>query len=407
MQFFRNVDIVKRYKVDESTVRKWIRGAREGKLDLALHVEGSRTYIANTTRNTTLIADLIQERRKFRNSKAAKVVRPRPEFYKIYTQSQIYELLTNLELHHEIPRQYNYFDGGAMSWDEYAQRLANEDAPNVMNRTINLLEISQSFLDYLVSGYRRVNIVDLGVGNALPVKAFLSRLLERGILGRYIALDISAEMLEIARRNIKSWFDNQVVFEGYEMDISRERFTNILAEEYLKPDADETINLVLLLGGTPYNFRNPDGVLQCIHDSMGAKDYLVHTMKLDTEVTRQYFDFNANRAKSPLPPIHRFVIDILNIDPSLYELELGFDEVRKQRYERIRFTTALTIEFEFDEGRRAVSFSKGESVLVWRSWQQTVKDLTRQFDRNDFYILTAVQTVDMEYVLTVSRAKED
>ena len=88
--------------------------------------------------------------------------------------------------------------------------------------------------------------------------------------------------------------------------------------------------------------------------------------------------------------------------PSFEFLPVMYDEERRQRYERIVFTTALTVEFEFDQGRRSVHYSKGESVLVWRSWQQTFKDVTQQLDRNGFHMLNASQTTEKDYVLTVS-----
>ena len=184
MQYFRNFEIVKEHRVDESTVRKWIRNAKSGKLDLTLHEQGDRTYIANTAKNVAAIKDLVEAHRKFRNTKAAKVVTPRPEFFKLYTQAQIYDMATNLELHHEIPRQYNYFNGGADSWDKYAQQMIIEEAPNVINSTVKLLDMNDSYIDELLNNYKRVNVVDIGVGNALPVKDFLTKIVERGALGR-------------------------------------------------------------------------------------------------------------------------------------------------------------------------------------------------------------------------------
>ena len=407
MLYFRNVDVVKEYGVDESTVRYWINRVRKGKLDLVLHEQDGRYYIANTEKNKATIKGLVEAHKKFRNSKSVKVVTPSVEFYSLYNEVQIYDILTNLELHHEIPRQYNYFDGGSESWDSYAQRLASEETPNIINRTIRLLAESESYLNSLLSDYKRVNIVDIGVGNALPVKAFLAYLLKRGGLGRYIAIDISGEMLEIARRNIKEWFGDKVSFEGYEMDISRDWFSNILAEEYIKKDAQDTVNLVLLLGGTSSNFRDPDDTFKAIRNNMGVNDFLIYTGKLDTDTTRRYFDFNINPGRPVLPPIHRLVIDLLNIDESMYDLELGYDAELRQRYERIRLKMGLTIKFEFEQGEREVNFNKGETILVWRSWQQTVTDVAQQFDRNGFYILHSSQTKDQEYIITMSRVKAD
>jgi hypothetical protein len=55
-------------------------------------------------------------------------------------------------------------------------------------------------------------------------------------------------MIDIARRNIEQWFKGAVPFEGLELDITHERFGNILAGDYLKKGDPKTANLVLFLG---------------------------------------------------------------------------------------------------------------------------------------------------------------
>jgi transposase-like protein len=76
MKYFRNVDIASEFLVDESTVRKWIRDAKQGKLDLILSEENGKLRVANTTRNREIMQGLVKSRRKFRNSKAAEVSTP-------------------------------------------------------------------------------------------------------------------------------------------------------------------------------------------------------------------------------------------------------------------------------------------------------------------------------------------
>jgi uncharacterized SAM-dependent methyltransferase len=405
MLYFKNSDLAKKYVVSDRTVHNWIVEAEAGKLELVLHRVGGRTYVANTAANIRIIERLIEERRKYRNTRSVKEIAPRPEFYKLFTQAQIYDITTNLQLHHEIPREYNYFDDGAGNWDEYAKRLAAEDSPNTLNSTIGLLKKNQAYIDDLIGRYKRVNVVDIGVGNALPVRDLLSHLLERGVLGRYIALDISREMLNIAERNIKEWFDGQVHYEGLELDINHELFSNMLAESYIGDDAEETVNLVLFLGGTLCNLRKPDGVLRVIHDSMGWKDILVHTDKLDTEASRRYFDFNSKPGKSTLAPNHRFIFDLLNIDESFYEVEMGFDEAKRNRYIRVRLKVSLIINFEFEEGRRRLELNKGQTILLWRHWEMTPRGVADDFERNDFHMLHMSQTEDEEYILTISRVE--
>lgn len=76
MKYFRNIDVASQFLVNESTVRKWIRDSKQGKLDLILSEENGKLRIANTTRNTEIMKGLAESRRKFRNSKAATVETP-------------------------------------------------------------------------------------------------------------------------------------------------------------------------------------------------------------------------------------------------------------------------------------------------------------------------------------------
>lgn len=407
MLHFTNQELAKTYHVSVRTIRNWIESARFGKLDLTLHTKGERTYVANTSRNIEIMKALSEKGKKFRPMRAYKVVSPRPEFYEYYTSAQIYDMITNLEIHHEIPRQYNYFDGGAESWDEYTDRLVAEDSPNVINATIRLLESNKGYIDGLLKKYDQVNVIDVGVGNASPVKKFLEHLISQNKMGRYIGLDISPTMLDIASRNIKTWFGDKINFERHEIDINYDRFTHLLAEEHIKKDSARTVNLILLLGGTLCNMRSPEGAFRVIHDSMGKDDLLIYSQKLDSATTRQYFDFNVHPEEPTLAPIHGFIVDMMNIDSTMYDLELGYDEERRERFERIRFKLAVTIKFEFDGGECLIDLNKNDAILIWRSKQQTVTEVINQFAANDFYPLHSSQTSDQEYLLAISRIARD
>ncbi len=408
MTYFKNVELADRYNISEATVRNWVKMTREGKLELALVQEKGRYYVANTPRNLPLIERLVVDNKKYRNSRSAKVVKPRPQFYKLFSQTQVYDIARNLEIHHEIPRQYNYFDGGADEWDHYVQHLAHEKEPNLLNRTTELIAENQSYLDKRLARYRYVNVVDIGAGNALPVKELLGHLLQQGLLARYIAIDLSTQMLSIAERNIKKWFGNKVTFEGYPLDITYVRFADILAKDYLRSGASDTANLVLFLGGTPHNFRNPDDAFRAINESMNPNDLLIYTHKLETgDVRPEWFDHDVKAKKSTLAPRHRLVFDLLNIDESFYDVEVGFDKDTRQRYARTRLKVALTLKFDFVDGERILEFEKGDTILLWRLWQMLSSDVMDQFERNGFYVLHASQSEDHKYILAVAEVKRN
>lgn len=406
MTYFKNVELASKYNISESTVRNWVKMAKQGKLSLVLSDENGRSYVANLPSNMPIIERLVAENKKYRNSLSARTVKPSAEFYKVFAEHHIYDIVRNLEIRHEIPLQYNYFDGGAIEWDGYTSRLASEDVPNMLNCTRGLLADSQSYFDARLAKYKHVNIVDIGVGNALPVKGLLSRLLDKGVLSRYIAIDISDEMLKIAERNIKQWFGGRVAFEGYQMDITSERFANILADDYLRRGVKDAFNIVLFLGGTVDNFRIPDDAFRTINESMNPDDLLVYANKLETEEMRpEWFDFTAKPGKLTIPSVHRLVFDLFNIDESLYDVEMGFDKQIRQRYARARLKIALSIQFEFEDGERTVELEKGDTILIWRSWQMGPSEITDQFDRTGFYTLYSSQTQDRTYILTVSEVK--
>lgn len=408
MVYFKHSELVNDYHVSLKTIHNWIDSAKQGKLDLQLHEQNGRTYIANTPGNLISLGNLVDKGKKYRNTLHHKIVSPKAEFYDVYSRRQMNDIVSSLTIHREIPQQYNYLDGGAESWNDWMERLVSEQTPSILKGTIELIETNLATIDRLVEGKKRVNVIDVGVGNALPGKTLIAHLLDKGVLSRYIALDISQSMLDIAEQNVKEWFGDRVQFEGHVRDISYERFDDLLVDDMLGANAKDTLNLVMVLGSTPANFRFPMDVLRVIYNSMGSHDLLLYTRKPDTKASRRYFDFSPDKGSAAtLSPLYSFALNLLNLDSSLYQPEMGFDEEARMRYVQIRFKTALTIRFQFKDSVRDVSFEKGDAILLLRVWHQTVLELTSQFDEVGFSLLHATLTQDREYLMTISGVSPD
>jgi len=405
MIYFTHQELAATYHVSVKTVRNWIESAKEGKLVLALHETNGRSYISNTASNIAQIEQLAEKGKKYRPHRAVKVVTPRVEFYNLYNQAQIYDIIMNLDIHKEIPRQYNYFDKGADYWDDYVQRLSAEKMTNTLTSTIHLLEINQTYLDDLLKEYDRINIIDIGPGNALPVRKLLEHYMAQGKLGKYIGLDISQQMLHIAGSNIKRWFADKVDVELHQIDITFERFTNLVAEMELRKTDKKEVNVVLFFGATAGNLKEPYGALKTIHDSMARNDVLLQAQKLDSKNARRYFDFNLKTGNVDLAPNHRFIFDLLNIDKSYYDVEMGFDEVLRERYIRVRFKLTVTINFVFASAEKTIEVNKDDTILLWRSRHYTDLEFLQLLDSCDFHTLHASQTDDWEYILTAAQIK--
>lgn len=400
MKYFTNRQVTELYAVSYDAVRKWIQSAQNGKVDLQIgQPEGTKWQIANTTKNIEIIEQLVARGKKHKNSRAYKVVQPRPEFYELYSPSQQLDIISSIESYREIPLQYSYFDGGADYWDRYSQRLLEEEGANLLTMTIDLLEANTLIIDRLIGTHKQVNIVDLGVGNALPVRGLLTHLRDRGVLGKYIGVDISPSMLELAERHLRDWFGDDFPIEMHEKDMSTAGFRSLLVSDSA-PSPHETLNLVLLLGDTTTNFRQPDNVFRLVNASMLPEDVLLYSTKLDTANSRQYFDFNADGTPSPLSDDHRMLIDLLGIDDDMYDIEQYYDVSVRSRFIQIRLKMAIS--FNFSGVSRQVDLSKGESLLLWRAWHRKSNEAIERLELNDFDILNSSVTRDREYMLAMA-----
>lgn len=400
MKYFKNTELAKVYSVSEKSVRNWVNAAEQGKLELSLHEERGKKYIANTSRNITVVEELVKKGKKYKNSRGYKIVKPKVDFYKLYNDKQIFDIISSIDIYREIPLQYCYFDGGAERWDQYVKHLMEGTTPNSLTSTIQLVDLNMPYLDTLLEGYTKVNVIDIGVGNGMPVRTILEHLKDKGLLKRYIGIDISKELLDITEKNVKTWFGNNFPFEGHVRDINYERFNDLLVSESLGDDNETTINLVLLLGGTLNNFRQPDHPLNTIHDSMGKKDLLVFTKKLDTIKSRRYFDFTA-----PGNLAFELVLHLLNIDSSYYTIEQYFDEQKMAREVSAKLTVAISIEFEINGLRKSLELNKNEHILLMRARHQSAFDAIQQFNTNGFDLLETMRSKDGDYFLITSRIK--
>lgn len=405
MNYFKNTELANLYNVSEKTVRNWIQSAVEGKLLLQLYEKDDRQYIANIIRNTTLIESLIQKNKKYKNTRGYKVVTPTKEFYKIFNSKEIFDIISSIDIYGELPHRYSYFNGGASEWDAYVQKLSKENTSNILSNTLSLLGTSTSYLDELLAPYSKVNIVDIGPGNCFPVRNLLEHYVQNGKLNRYIGIDISQDMLDIGEKNIRDWFGDKFQFEGYARDVNYDRFEDLLAPDSFGAESP-VANIILFLGSTIANFREPGQSLHMIHESMGKNDLLIFSRSLDTENVRRYFDFATEADNvAALSLQERFVLDLLNIDPSLYEVEQFFDEQQMARRIQVRLRVALCIGFELDDKHKVINFNKGDTILLWQHKHQNLLDIIRQFDDSGFNLLGARKSTDEESVLAISKIK--
>src|SRR6266516_4345302 len=105
MKYFKNTELAKLYKVSEKSVRNWIEAAAAGNIDLELYKVGNKHHVANTLKNNSVIEQLVQKGKKYKNTRGFRAVSPKKEFYETYNKEQILDIIYGLTVHKEIPLQ--------------------------------------------------------------------------------------------------------------------------------------------------------------------------------------------------------------------------------------------------------------------------------------------------------------
>ncbi|HYH74483.1 MAG TPA: L-histidine N(alpha)-methyltransferase [Candidatus Saccharimonadales bacterium] len=402
MKYFKNAELVRLYSVSDKSVRNWIQAAESGKVDLELYVDGDKTYIADTVRNETLLEEFTSRAKKYRNSQSHRKLTALPGFYQIFTDKQIIDIVTSLDVQREIPPQYPYHGPGAVSWSSYLHKLYNARAKNILTNTIDLVNLATPYIHDVMGDHKKLNVVDLGAGNGLAAKDLISNLLTSGKLHTYFAVDNSPGLLGITGHNMQTWFKGQVTAQTLIKDLTYER---VIEASYGTKDG-ETGNIFLFLGGLINNFREPLQILHTIHDSMTSDDILLTSLKLDTKTSRRFFDVSIDSTdKTKLPDHDRIVLDLLGIEPDIYEIEQFFDRNEMKRQVRVKLKVAVTLYIKNNLIDKVLRFEKGESILLWRSWHYTAESLIDQFKQAGFVTMQASKSKDEEAVLLISKVQ--
>jgi uncharacterized SAM-dependent methyltransferase len=329
------------------------------------------------------------------------VVRPSRAFYELYGPRQIEAILTSLEEHRELPRQYGYFGRGSEHWDRYTRRLWHEPGDNAPVLSARLLRSCQGIIDEHVSGSDEVDVLDLGVGNGLPVRATLAHLVDLGLGVHYVGIDLSATMLELAESNLRAWFGDRLTFTGHLQDLADPSLGALIRRER----TPHRPGIALLLGGTLSNLRSPETTLRAIKNGLGGrgKNILALSTKLDSPESRTYFDFSATgQTGTGLDDQDRFVLDLLNISAHHYVARNRFDESRLMRSISARLTDPVRLVVDVKGHEHSLSFAAGEEIVVWHFRHQDLLGVEDQLTDAGFAMIRSFLPEEETYVLAVA-----
>ncbi len=306
------------------------------------------------------------------------IVKPASELYSIFSQVEILEMIHALEVRRELPLKYFYKGRGAKIWDSFYLKFIIPNWYRRSNVEINLLKDNFEYINHNFPNNSKLNIIDVGSGNSYPIKEFVSKLNKLGRVNKYIALDISEELLNISKNNFKKWFPC-IKFISDTIDIENSCIPKILLKNEENLEEVNIHNVILLLGVTIGNLHNRSNSLKNLKNSMSKKDLLVFTneigcnSKWDGQVRGGCY-YHAKK-------IYEWVKNTFAIKSEDCELIRKYDSQIDSIVANIKFSRDYTINFKFMDVDKTIKISSGEEITIWRHHKYEIPELTQEIEQ--------------------------
>jgi len=309
----------------------------------------------------------------------------------LLSKRQEAELITSLQGRGEIPIKFAYLGKGAEKWDKIA-KARSKSADDINSLEAELLKKRMSDFLGAFSNVKKLNLIDIGCGNGTPIFPIVDALKKNGTDFKYVPLDISKEMLELAASNVKKKY-GKIECEPLLIDFEQGNFSDIAYN--LK--ADGSLNLFLFLGSTIGNQSDMGRVLTNFRDSMSSEDFLIIGVELTNlarvdKIISHYYD-------KLVDDLIYFVPEALGIGRNKFKTNVSWNEVKNQ----VEIRIGLLEDANAKVGKNKLEFERGEQIFVLRSAKFTSWTLTKLLsdvgfrtellvgDRKNSYSLSMVQ----------------
>ena len=344
------------------------------------------------------MAKIVSDNLQSENSNIIRnIVKPNHAFYASFSQQEVLKIISSLENAKEIPLKYSYKGRGAKIWDDFYLKYIVPRWYRTYNVEIDLL--NKSFihiLENIKNGYR-INIVDVGVGNSFPVKKFIHRLNKIHKIDKYIALDISNDLLEISRKNIDKWFPH-IKFTGHTIDIENSHISSEILDK--DKNSDDTANIFFHLGVTIGNHQNRAKVFHNFRKSMNQDDLLIFTNEIGDNSKITGGCYHAEK-------IYSWLKKSMLIPASDCELVRKYDKAKDSIVANMKLKCDRTIHFQHMGIDKKVNLFKNEEITLWRFHKHTISELMEELEQAGLQLLHYITDKKSSHIMVICTVKNN
>ncbi|MEI6729241.1 MAG: L-histidine N(alpha)-methyltransferase [bacterium] len=383
MGFFKNSQIAKLFKVSNTTITNWIEAAEKGLVNLELTTVGTRRVVIDNLQNRELLQILKNKGKKHVGRSNRKYVKPDPAIYKIFDDTQLAEIFTGIQSRNTIPYKYSFFDQGAKLWDKNYNFKKNNHF-NEYNTAMDAHNLIEENLDRIFLSFEKfkgvnshINLVDIGSGNGEPAAQFIEKLLAKGIQVKYLPIDFSQELLDIATKNIVEKFPNVKVV-PHLADLENSNISKILLEN--KSEGD--INFVLMLGILG-NYKGDPAFLRRIRNSLSENDHLI----LGCQILSENIPLQPSSVNNFHTERTEWIADCLGLKNYYYTDNIIKVKSHKlYEYRTIKINNDVTIALKIGNKEQIINLYENEDILVYEFSYLTEIKIIEMAMNEDFSI---------------------
>jgi len=307
-----------------------------------------------------------------------RTAKPSSEFYSIFSESEIFGIINALKFRREIPLKYSYKGRGAKIWNDFYGKYIIPKWYRKSSLEIDLLRNNFEYINGNHQNSEKVNIIDVGSGNSYPVKEFIGKLNKLGRINKYIALDISEELLKLSQKNFQKWFP-LIEFISHTIDIENSCLPQIWLTNQAHLKTDDTAKIILHLGVTMGNHQNITKVLKNFRDSMGKNDLLVFTNETGSNSNwdgkvRGGCNYHAEE-------VYKWIKNKIGIKSEDCELIRKYDLETDSIVANMKLRHNYTINFTLQGIDNNIQISEGEEITIWRHHKYEIPELMQEIEK--------------------------
>jgi len=298
-----------------------------------------------------------------------RIAKPSSEFYSVFSQEEVLEIIHAIETRWEIPLKYSYKGQGAKIWHDFYQKFVSPKWYRKSSVEIDLLRDNFEYLDSNLQDCNQINVIDVGAGTSYPAKEFVDRLNQLNKINKYIALDISEGLLAVSKKNFTSWFPT-IEYINQQIDIENTCIPEFVSEKQAK--------IILHLGVTMGNHHNRNQVLKNLRNSMGKNDFLVFTNEIGSN--SQWDGIARGGCKYHAEEIYRSIKSKLGIKSQDCQLVRKYDLERDSVVANMKFKHNYTINFNLKGINKSIEILEGKEITIWRHHKYEMPELIQELE---------------------------